>query len=99
MHEGHCRAGGYLRLLEFGIGLTAIDTMEKKLNDPGTDKAERKTKEGGENQTIKNAISAWLSLVGIPNFHATVAQSTMAKRAAHRAIVASPVLVPKSTML
>ena len=43
-----------LCLLEFGIGLTAIDTMEKKLNDPGTDKAERKTKEGGEKQTIKN---------------------------------------------
>lgn len=42
------------------------------------------------------AMSAWLSLVGIPNFHAAVAQVTIAKRAAHNAINASLELPPKS---
>ena len=45
------------------------------------------------------AINAWLSLVGMPNFHAAVAQITMASSAAHNATVASCVLPPKSTML
>jgi hypothetical protein len=45
------------------------------------------------------AIRAWLSLVGIPNHHAAVAQSTMANRAAQSAISASSELPPKSTIL
>ena len=45
------------------------------------------------------AINAWLSLVGMPNHQATVAQSTMANMPAHKAMVASVVLPPKSTML
>ena len=31
------------------------------------------------------AISAWLSLVGMPNHHAATAQSTIANNAAHSA--------------
>ena len=31
------------------------------------------------------AMSAWLSLVGMPNHHAATAQSTMANSAAHSA--------------
>ena len=45
------------------------------------------------------AMSAWLSLVGMPNFHAAVAQVTMATIAAHRATSASWASPPKSTML
>ena len=44
-------------------------------------------------------MSAWLSLVGMPNFHAAVAQVTMATIAAHRATSASWALPLKSTML
>ena len=45
------------------------------------------------------AMRAWLSLVGIPNHHAAVAQTTMATKAAHRAISASSAFPPKSTIL
>lgn len=45
------------------------------------------------------AMSAWLSLVGMPNTHAAVAQITMAKSAAHSAMSASCASPPKSTIL
>ena len=35
---------------------------------------------------LSPAIGAWLSLVGMPNHQAAVAQSTMANSAAHRAM-------------
>lgn len=44
-------------------------------------------------------MSAWLSLVGMPNTHAAVAQITMAKSAAHSAMSASCASPPKSTIL
>ena len=44
------------------------------------------------------AISAWLSLVGIPKNQAATAQMIMATSAAQSATTASCVLVPKSTM-
>ena len=44
------------------------------------------------------AIRAWLSLVGMPNHQAAVAQMTMANRAAHRAISACSLLPPKLTI-
>lgn len=44
------------------------------------------------------AMSAWLSLVGIPKYQAAVAQSTIAKRAAQRAIIESFGSFPKSTI-
>ena len=45
------------------------------------------------------AISAWLSLVGMPKYHAMVAHNTIANMPAQSAMVASPAFVPKSTML
>ena len=45
------------------------------------------------------AISAWLSLVGIPNHHASTAQNTIANIAAVRAVSAACELLPKSTIL
>ena len=45
------------------------------------------------------AISAWLSLVGMPKYHAAVAQITMAAMAAQRAIKDRCAFSPKSTML
>ena len=45
------------------------------------------------------AMSAWISLVGIPKRHATVAHVTMATIAAHSATRASCEFPPKSTML
>ena len=45
------------------------------------------------------AINAWLSLVGMPKYHAAVAQITMAVMAAHSAMSALRVSLPKSTML
>ena len=44
------------------------------------------------------AISAWLSLVGIPNHQAATAHMTMANRAAHNATKASWVFPLKSTI-
>ena len=43
------------------------------------------------------AIRAWLSLVGIPKYQLATDQSTMAKRAAHRAKIALSLSSPKST--
>ena len=52
------------------------------------------------NQLIEiPAISAWLSLVGIPNHQATTAQRTIENMAAVNAVNAACELVPKSTML
>ena len=45
------------------------------------------------------AMSAWLSLVGMPKYQAAVAQMTMAAMAAHSAMRASRESPPKSTML
>src|SRR5699024_9359463 len=45
------------------------------------------------------AIRLWLSLVGIPNTEAATLYTTMENNAAHRAISASFVSPPKSTML
>ena len=47
---------------------------------------------------VRPAISAWLSLVGIPKYQARTAHTTMAKRAALKATMASWELVPKSTI-
>ena len=45
------------------------------------------------------AISAWLSLVGMPNTKAAVAQVTMANMAALKAMIALSGSLPKSTIL
>ena len=47
---------------------------------------------------VSPAISAWLSLVGIPKYHAAVAHTTIANRAALNATMASWELEPKSTI-
>ena len=47
---------------------------------------------------VSPAISAWLSLVGMPNAHAPIAHITIAVIAAHRAIIAESVSPPKFTM-
>ena len=44
-------------------------------------------------------MSAWLSLVGMPNTQASVAQSTIANSAALRAMIARSGSLPKSTIL
>ena len=44
-------------------------------------------------------MSAWLSLVGIPKNHASVAHTTIANSAALSATIASCEFVPKSTIL
>lgn len=48
---------------------------------------------------VSPAISAWLSLVGIPNAHASTAHNTIADIAAESAICASCAFAPKSTIL
>ena len=48
---------------------------------------------------VRPAIRLWLSLVGMPKRAAPTLYTTMENRAAHRAIRASWVLPPKSTIL
>lgn len=48
--------------------------------------------------TESPAISAWLSLVGIPKYHAATAQIMIANRAAQSATIAASVLPLKFTM-
>ena len=48
---------------------------------------------------VRPAISAWLSDVGMPKYHAAVAQMTMDARAPLRAMELAFMSVPKSTML
>ena len=50
-------------------------------------------------EPVSPAMRAWLSLVGIPNAHASTAHTTIANIAAHKAMSASRALEPKSTIL